>query len=83
MPPQLRDFSPSPDAITTTPRLPDGCVRNLLGYMSDDPDYRALDKQISDLESAINGKRDVSTMFSQLRDKVAAFLKRQRDRERH
>jgi YfdX protein len=54
-----------------------------LGYMSDDPDYRALDKQVSDLESAINGKRDVTTMFSQLRDKIAAFLKRQRDRERH
>ena len=54
-----------------------------LGYMSDDPDYRALDKQISDLESAINGKGDVTTMFSQLRDKIAAFLKRQRDRERH
>ncbi len=53
-----------------------------LGYMSDDPDYRALDKQISDLESAINGKHDVSTMFSQLRDKISAFLKRQKDRER-
>jgi YfdX protein len=45
--------------------------------------YRVLDTQISDLESAINGKRDVTTMFSQLRDKIAAFLKRQRDRERH
>jgi hypothetical protein len=53
-----------------------------LGYMSDDPEYRALDKQISDLQSAIKGKGDLSTMFSQLRDKIAAFLKRQKDRER-
>jgi hypothetical protein len=53
-----------------------------LGYMSDDPDYRALDKQISDLQSAIKGKGELSTMFSQLRDKIAAFLKRQKDRER-
>jgi hypothetical protein len=50
--------------------------------MSDDPDYRALDKQISDLQSAIKGKGELSTMFSQLRDKIAAFLKRQKDRER-
>jgi YfdX protein len=54
-----------------------------LGYMSNDPDYHTLDKQISDLESAIKGKGDLSTMFSQIRDKIAAFLKRQKDRERH
>lgn len=54
-----------------------------LGYMSNDPDYHTLDKQISDLESAIKGKRDVTTMLSQLRDKIATFLKRQKDRERH
>ena len=53
-----------------------------LGYMSNDPDYHTLDKQISDLESAIKGKGDLSTMFSRLRDKIAAFLKRQKDRER-
>ena len=53
-----------------------------LGYMSDDPDYHTLDKQISGLESAIKGKGDLSMMFSQLRDKIAAFLKRRKDRER-
>lgn len=53
-----------------------------LGYLSGDPDYRALDKQIADLEAAIKGKGDLGSMFSQLSDKISAFLKRQKDRER-
>jgi hypothetical protein len=66
----LRNFGTSLDSVTRW--------QLRLAYQT----YRALDKQISDLESAIKGKRDVTTMFSQLRDKIAAFLKRQRDRER-
>ena len=53
-----------------------------LGYLSNDPEYRALDKQISDLKSGITGKGNLDSMFSQLRDRISAFLKRQKDRER-
>jgi hypothetical protein len=53
-----------------------------LGYLADDSDYRTLDKQISDLESTIKGKRDIGSKFSELRDRIVLFLKRQKDHER-
>ena len=53
-----------------------------LGYLADDSDYKTLDKQISDLESTIQGKRDIGSRFSDLRNKIAAFIKKQKDRER-
>lgn len=53
-----------------------------LGYLSDAPEYQALDKQISHLESAIKGKSDTSSLFSELRDKLSAFVKRQKDHQR-
>lgn len=53
-----------------------------LGYLADDSDYKTLDKQISDLESTIQGKHDIGSRFSDLRDRITAFLKRQKDHER-
>jgi hypothetical protein len=53
-----------------------------LGYLGDDSDYKTLDKQIADLESTINGKRDIGSKFSELLDRIASFLKRQKERER-
>lgn len=53
-----------------------------LGYLADDSDYKTLDKQISDLESTIQGKHDIGSKFKDLRDRIAAFLKRQKEHER-
>jgi hypothetical protein len=53
----------------------------LLGYLSSDSEYKGLDDEISSLESAINGKGDTSSMFSHLRDRIAAFIKRQKEHE--
>lgn len=50
-----------------------------LGYMWDDPEYKALDNEISALESAVKGTGDTSSMFSHLRDRISAFLKRQKE----
>ncbi|MBB5343325.1 YfdX family protein [Tunturibacter empetritectus] len=53
-----------------------------LGYLAGDSDYKTLDKQISDLESTIQGKHDIGSKFSDLRDRIATFLKRQKEHER-
>jgi hypothetical protein len=53
-----------------------------LGYLADDSDYKTLNKQISDLESTIQGKRNIGSRFSELRDRIASFLKRQKEHER-
>lgn len=50
-----------------------------LGYMSDDSEYKDLDSEISSLESALKDKGDTSSMFTHLRDRIAAFLKRQKE----
>ncbi len=50
-----------------------------LGYMSDDSEYKALDNDISALESALKGTGNTSSMFSHLRDRITAFLKRQKE----
>ena len=50
-----------------------------LGYMSDGSEYKALDNDISALESAIKGTGNTSSMFSHLRDRISAFLKRQKE----
>jgi YfdX protein len=52
-----------------------------LGYLSSDSEYKGLDDEISSLESAINGKSDTSSMFSHLRDRISAFLKKQKEHE--
>jgi hypothetical protein len=53
----------------------------LLGYLSSASEYRDLDDEISSLESAIKGSGDTSSMFSHLRDRISAFLKRQKEHE--
>jgi hypothetical protein len=55
----------------------------LLGYLSSDSEYKGLDEEISSLESAIQGTGDTSSMFSHLRDRIAAFLKKQKEHEQH
>ena len=50
-----------------------------IGYMSDDPEYKALDNEISALDSAVKGTGDTHSMFSHLRDRISAFLKRQKE----
>jgi hypothetical protein len=52
-----------------------------LGYLSSDSEYKGLDDEISSLESAIQGKGDTSSMFSHLRDRISAFLKKQKEHE--
>ncbi|WP_437306436.1 YfdX family protein [Sorangium sp. So ce388] len=54
-----------------------------LGYSGDDPEYEALNKAISDLETQLRGKEDTTTAFARLKDKVKSFLKRQSESERH
>lgn len=53
----------------------------LLGYLSSDSEYKGLDDEISSIESAIEGKGDTSSMFSHLRDRIAAFLNKQKQHE--
>lgn len=55
----------------------------LLGYLSSDSEYKGLDDEISSLESAIQGKGDTTSMFSHLRDRIAAFIKKQKEHEQH
>jgi hypothetical protein len=47
-----------------------------LGYAGNDPEYAALDKAISDLESQLKGNGDTASAFSSLKEKVSAFFKR-------
>jgi hypothetical protein len=53
----------------------------LLGYLSSDSEYKGLDAEISSLESAIKGKADTGSMFSHLRDRITAFIKKQKEHE--
>ncbi|MCU1316526.1 MAG: hypothetical protein JWN63_1848 [Candidatus Acidoferrum typicum] len=53
-----------------------------LGYAGGDPEYTALNSDISNLEKQLKGKEDATSVFAKLEDKFSAFLKRQSDRER-
>jgi hypothetical protein len=55
----------------------------LLGYLSSDAEYKGLDDEISSLQSAIRGKSDTGSLFSHLRDRISAFLKKQKEHEQH
>jgi predicted nucleic acid-binding Zn-ribbon protein len=48
-----------------------------LGYTGKDAEYAALNDQISRLEKQLNGKSDTMATFSNLKEKLSAFLKRQ------
>lgn len=54
----------------------------LLGYLSNDPDYGALSQDITEVETQIKGNGDTASIFSRLKEKVAAFFKRQSETER-
>jgi hypothetical protein len=55
----------------------------LLGYLTSDGEYKGLDDEISKLESAVKGTGDTSSMFSHLRDRISAFLKKHKEHEQH
>ena len=50
-----------------------------LGYLGDESEYKALDQEIASAETAIKGKSDASSAFAQLRDRISAFLKREKE----
>jgi hypothetical protein len=52
-----------------------------LGYLGDESEYKALDQEIASAETAIKGKSDTSSVFAQLRDRISAFLKREKEQE--
>jgi 5-methylcytosine-specific restriction endonuclease McrA len=52
-----------------------------LGYLGDESEYKALDQEIASVETAVKGKSDTSSAFAQLRDRIAGFLKREREQE--
>jgi Spy/CpxP family protein refolding chaperone len=53
-----------------------------LGYAGRDPEYTALNSDISNLEKQLKGNEDATSVFAKLEDKFSAFLKRQSERER-
>jgi hypothetical protein len=52
-----------------------------LGYTGKDQEYVALNNEISNLEKQIKGNEDATAVFSRLKDKLSAFLKRQSERK--
>lgn len=54
-----------------------------LGYAPKDPEYAALNDDISNLEKQLKGGGDVSAFFSKLKERFAGFLKRQSNQQRH
>jgi hypothetical protein len=53
-----------------------------LGYAGRDPEYAALNNDISNLEKQVKGNEDSTSVFAKLEDRFSAFLKRQSERER-
>ncbi len=53
-----------------------------LAYAGKDPGYKELNDELSNIEKQLKGKDDTSSLFSKLRQKMSAFLKRQSERER-
>jgi hypothetical protein len=53
-----------------------------LGYLGNDPEYGALNKTISELEKQFRGNEDTASAFTRLKERVAAFFKRQSESER-
>jgi hypothetical protein len=53
-----------------------------LGYTGKDQEYAALNNEISSLEKQLNGKEDVAAVFSKLKEKLSAFMKRQSEQQR-
>jgi hypothetical protein len=53
-----------------------------LGYAGRDPEYTALNSDISTLEKQLKGGEDATSVFAKLEDRFSAFVKRQSERER-
>ena len=53
-----------------------------LGYTGNDPEYAALDKAITDLETQLKGNEDTASFFSKLKERMTAFFKRQSESQR-
>ena len=53
-----------------------------LGYAGEDPEYAALNSDISNLEKQVKGNEDATSVFAKLEDRFSTFLKRQSERER-
>ena len=51
-----------------------------LGYAGQDPEYAALQNDISNLKKQLKGNEDTSSGFSKLKARLGAFLKRHSDR---
>jgi hypothetical protein len=48
-----------------------------LGYAAQDPEYKALKDDISNIEKQVKRNEDTSSLFSKLQDRLSALLKRQ------
>ncbi len=53
-----------------------------LGYTGRDPEYTALNSDISNLEKQLKGNGDATSVFAKLEDRFSAFVKRQSQLER-
>jgi hypothetical protein len=53
-----------------------------LGYAGRDPDYTALNDNISNLEKQLNGNQDTASVFVTLKEKLASFLNKQQTEQR-
>jgi hypothetical protein len=53
-----------------------------LGYAGRDPEYTALNSDITNLEKQLKSNEDATSVFARLENKLSAFLKRQSQQER-
>ena len=53
-----------------------------LGYVGRDPEYTALNDNISNLEKQLNGNQDTASVFAMLKEKLASFLNKQQSEQR-
>ncbi|MDB6024898.1 MAG: hypothetical protein JWM68_1121 [Verrucomicrobiales bacterium] len=53
-----------------------------LGYAGKDSEYASLNKSISELEKQLKGNENTASAFTRLKEKVAAFFKRQSESEK-
>ena len=49
----------------------------LARYATQDPEYKALKDEISNLQKQLKTNEDTSSLFSRLKERLSAFLKRQ------
>jgi hypothetical protein len=55
-----------------------------LGYAAQDPEYKALKDDISNIKKQVKENDDTSSLFSKLQDRLSAFLKRKsEDKQSH